>query len=73
MLMSVLRYICIVLDSTIDRGEWLASRFGRFNPCAHSVGDWMGLRAGLDATEKRNISFLRRELNTGRAARRNTD
>jgi hypothetical protein len=44
-------------------GEWSASRPGRFTPgaaapCIQCMGDRMSLRADLDATEKRRISYL---------------
>jgi hypothetical protein len=44
--------------STLDGGEWSASRSGRFTskntaPGAHWIGGWVGLRAGLDAAENR--------------------
>jgi hypothetical protein len=42
----------------LDKGEWSASRPGRFTPGerapgTHWIGDCVGLRAGLDAMEKR--------------------
>jgi hypothetical protein len=42
-----------------------ASRPGRFNPWeiapgTHWIGDWVGLRSGLDAVEKRKIFPLLR-------------
>jgi hypothetical protein len=42
-------------------------------PGVHWIGGWVGLGVGLDARQKRKISFLRRELNPGRPARRYTD
>jgi hypothetical protein len=44
----------VPLTSALDRGEWSASRHGRFNPGertpgTHWIGDWVGPRAGLDA------------------------
>jgi hypothetical protein len=46
------------LDSALVGGDWPASRSGRFTsgelaPCTHWIGSWVGLRAGLDDTEKR--------------------
>jgi hypothetical protein len=48
----------VFLTSALDEGEWSASRPGRFTlaPSIGHVRGWMGLRAGLDATETRNIS-----------------
>jgi hypothetical protein len=48
------------LTSALDGGEWSASRPGRFNPGeralgTHSMGGWVGPRAGLDADVKRKI------------------
>jgi hypothetical protein len=58
------------LTSALDRGEWSASRLGRFNPGErapgiHFIGGWMGSKAGLDAMEKRKISCFCRESNRG--------
>jgi len=40
------------LTSTLDGGEWSASRTGRFTlrefaPDTHWIGDWVGLRADV--------------------------
>jgi len=48
------------LTSTLDGGEWSASRPGRFTlregaPGTHWIGGWMGSRAGLDAMVTRKI------------------
>jgi hypothetical protein len=48
------------LTSTLDGGEWSASRPGRFTPerkaaGTHCIGAWVGPRAGLDVVEKRKI------------------
>jgi hypothetical protein len=56
------------LTSEPDRGEWSASRPGRFSlrkitPGTHRIGGWMGLRADLDMVLKRKFSSLRREPN----------
>jgi hypothetical protein len=42
-----------ILTSTLDGGEWSASRPGRFTPRKEPpVGGWVGRRAGLRAVEK---------------------
>jgi hypothetical protein len=41
----------------------------RQSPGPHLTGGWMGSRAGLDAVEKRKISYPYRESNLGRPAR----
>jgi hypothetical protein len=55
------------LTSTLDGGEWSASRPGRFTsrervPDTHWVGDWVGCRAVLDAV-MRKIPSPRRQSN----------
>jgi hypothetical protein len=45
------------LTSALDKGEWSASRPGRFitgerAPSTHCIGGWVGPRACLDAGEK---------------------
>jgi hypothetical protein len=62
------------LASELDGGEWSASRPGRFTareraPGIHWLGGWVGLGAGLDAVEKRNISCPYRESDPGHPAR----
>jgi hypothetical protein len=47
----------VFLTSALVRGEWSASRPGRFNPRerapgTHWIGGWVNLRAGLDDMEK---------------------
>jgi hypothetical protein len=47
------------LISALDGGEWSASRFHRFSPGKiapgnHCIGGWMGPRAVMDVSEKRN-------------------
>jgi hypothetical protein len=54
------RYSPCILTSALDGGEWSASYSGRFNPReralgTHSIGGWVGPRAGLDAVVKRQI------------------
>jgi hypothetical protein len=49
--------------SALDGGEWSASRHDRFTPRkrapdTHWIGDWVGLRAGLDAVVKINSQPL---------------
>jgi hypothetical protein len=56
------------LTSTLDGGEWSASRPGRFTPKerapgTHWIGGWVGLRAGLDAVVKGKIPSPSRESN----------
>jgi hypothetical protein len=52
----------------LDRGEWSASRPGRFtpkegSPGTHWIGGWVGPRAALDAVVKRKIPSPRQESN----------
>jgi hypothetical protein len=56
------------LTSALDRGEWPASRPGRFtrkerDPGIHWIGGWAGTRAVLNAVVKRTIPSPRRESN----------
>jgi hypothetical protein len=56
------------LTSVLDRGEWSASRTGRFTPRerapgTHRIGGWVGPRDVLDAVVKRKILSPRRESN----------
>jgi hypothetical protein len=49
-----------ILPSALDRGEWSASRPGRFTPgesapSTNWFGGWVGPTAGLDVTGKRKI------------------
>jgi hypothetical protein len=49
------------LTSTLDGGEWSASRPGRFTrrekaPGSLWIKDWLGHRAGLDAVVERKNS-----------------
>jgi hypothetical protein len=51
------------LTSTLERGEWSASRPGRFlspgkDPGTHWIGGWMGLRPGLDTEAREKIPCL---------------
>jgi hypothetical protein len=46
------------LTSTLDGGEWLASRSSHFTPGekapgTHRIGGWVGPRTGLDDVERR--------------------
>jgi hypothetical protein len=50
----------IFFTSALVRGEWSASRPGRFTPGerapgTHWIGGWVGPRTGLDDVEKRKI------------------
>jgi hypothetical protein len=56
------------VTSTLDEGEWSASRPGHFTPMertpfTHWIGDWVGPRVVLDAVVKRKITSSRRESN----------
>jgi hypothetical protein len=56
------------LTSTLDGGEWSASRLGHFTPRERPpdnrrIGGWLGPRAVLEAVVKRKIPSPRRELN----------
>jgi hypothetical protein len=57
------------LTSVLDRGEWSASRCGRFTPGTHWIEDWVDLRAGLDQMAKRRNHCLFQRSNPGRPAR----
>jgi hypothetical protein len=53
----------------LDRGEWSASRPGRFSPRArapdaHWVRGWVGPRVGLDAVAKTEIPSPCRDSNS---------
>jgi hypothetical protein len=55
--------ISIFLTSALVRGDWSASRPGRFTPgervpVNHWVGGWVDSRAGLDDLEKRKFFTL---------------
>jgi hypothetical protein len=59
--------IPIYVTSVRVRGEWSASRPGRFTPLpppreraygTHWIGGWVGPRAGLDDVEKRKFLTL---------------
>jgi hypothetical protein len=54
--------------SALVRGEWSASRPGRFTarkraPATHWIGGWVGPRAVLDAELKRKIPSPHRKMN----------
>jgi hypothetical protein len=56
------------LATALDKGEWSASRPGRFiprerAPLTHWIGGWVGPRAVLDAVVKGKIHSPRRESN----------
>jgi hypothetical protein len=56
------------LTSALDRGEWSASRPGRFTPRKRApgtqwIGGWVGPRAVLDVVVKRKIPSPRWEWN----------
>jgi hypothetical protein len=55
--------IHIFLTSTLTRGEWSASRLGRFTPGerahgTHWIRGWVDPRAGLDDVEKTKFLTL---------------
>jgi hypothetical protein len=61
-------YFHAFLTLTIDGGEWLAPRSGRFTreetaPATHWIGGWVGPRAGLDTVSKRKIPSPYRDSN----------
>jgi hypothetical protein len=56
-------YVHVSLTSPLVRGEWSASRPGRFTPGkeppgAHWIGGWVDPTAGLDDLEKRKFLTL---------------
>jgi hypothetical protein len=56
-------YTQVFLTTTLVGGTWSASRSGRFipgerAPSAQLIGGWVGLRAGLEDTEKRTFLTL---------------
>jgi hypothetical protein len=57
------------LTSVLDGGELSASRLCRFTSGTHSIGGWMGPRAGLDAVEERKICCPSQESNPDLPAR----
>jgi hypothetical protein len=62
------------LTSTLDGGEWSASRSGRFTPGkrapgTHWIGSRVDFRAGLYSVAKRKIPTPCRESNSARPAR----
>jgi hypothetical protein len=54
-------YLHLLLTSTLDGGEWSASRSG-----AHSTGGWVDPRAGLDVVKSKYSIHACKELNPGR-------
>jgi hypothetical protein len=61
------------LTSTLDEGEWSASRLGPFNPRerapgTHWIGNCTGPRAGLDVVVNRKYLCPCREFNSSRPA-----
>jgi hypothetical protein len=61
-------YLHSFFDLGIDGGKWSASHPGHFSPReralgTHWIGDWMGLRVGLDAVVKIKITSPCRDSN----------
>jgi len=59
-------YLNVFLTSTLDGGEWSASRTSRFTPRetapgTHWIRGWVGTGAILDAVVKRKIPSHRRK------------
>jgi hypothetical protein len=57
-----------ILTLALDGGKWSASHHNCFTPreiapSTHWIGDWVGLRVGLDAEVKKNISRPCRDSN----------
>jgi hypothetical protein len=48
----------VFLSLALVGGEWSASHPGRFTTGTHSIGGWVGLRAGVDDVEKRKFLTL---------------
>jgi hypothetical protein len=48
-----------------DGGEWSASHFDHFDTDIHRIGGWVGARASVDVSEKRNISYPYQDSNPG--------
>jgi hypothetical protein len=54
-------YIHLFFSSSLDGGEWSASRPGRFTsgertPGIHWIGEWVDSRTGLDDVEEKNLA-----------------
>jgi hypothetical protein len=59
------------VSSTVDGGKCLASRLGLFNPGAHCIEGWVGVRSCLDDLQRKSLflsgtetRFLPRSLET---------
>jgi hypothetical protein len=67
------RYSFTLLDlgarwiGVVNFTPWLLYLRGKI-PRAHGIGGWLGPRAGLDAVEYREVSFLFEKSNPGRTA-----
>jgi hypothetical protein len=62
-------YIHIFLTSALGRGEWSASRPGRFTPGerapgTHWIRGWVDPRASLDNLEKRKLIIANKMYNS---------
>jgi hypothetical protein len=47
-----------ILSSALNGGEWPATRPYSFTPGTHSIGGWVGPRAGLDEVQERKFLTL---------------
>jgi hypothetical protein len=59
----------IFLTLAIDGGEWLSTRSGIFafesSTISLWIGGWVGFRCSVDVLEKRKITSLYRNYNSG--------
>jgi hypothetical protein len=60
----VKEYLHAFLSSALDRAKCLVSCPCGFTPGTHQITGWMGHGTGLDAQEKRKISYPPEKSNT---------